>query len=77
MGWGIRQGYHRIVLVCADNLDVFRWLESGKIKTGTTCGILKRLHTRCVERGVQIIPRYIRSGNNLSADGLTRWSGRV
>ena len=72
--WGMKRLSPRIAVVCADNLNVPHWLDSGKVKPGITCKILKKLLAWCVENGVGLIPRYIRSGHNLSADGLTRWS---
>ena len=74
--WGVQRGASRIAAVCADNLNAFRWRDSGKINAGLTCKILKRLLTWCVEKGAELIRRYVRSGHNLSADGLTRWSSQ-
>ena len=71
--WGVRRKSPRIAAVCADNRNVPHWLEYGKVKPGDTCKISKRLLTWCVQKGVEIIPRFVRSGRNLSADGLTRW----
>ena len=72
--WGMCREQPRIVVLRTDNLKVCHWVESGKIKTDTTCKILQRSLAWCVEKGVGVIPRYVRFGHKQSADGLTRWT---
>ena len=72
--WGICRGMPRIVVLCTDNLNVFQWLDTSKSRGLANCPLLRLLLRLCIEVGVGIIPRYIRSLHRISADGLTRWS---
>ena len=72
--WGVRLGLPRIIIPCTDNINVSQWLESSKSHGMATCPLMRRLLHCCIDGGVEIAPRYIRSAQNLSADGSTRWS---
>ena len=70
--WGNRAGVSRILIVCADNLNVFHWLQNWKAKSGTACRTLQALVDYLVDNQVEVIPRYVRSGHNFPCGHLSR-----
>ena len=68
-----RNNWVRRIILRADNINAPNWFESGKAKEGAICRILRVLLQWCIDYYVEVTPRYIRSGHNMSADGLTRW----
>ena len=70
--WGLRDGVERILIVRADNLNVFHWSQNWKAKSGTACRMLQALVDYMVTNRIEVIPRYVRSGHNFSGDHLSR-----
>ena len=66
--WGMEGGPSRILIVCADDLNVFEWLKSWKAKTGCANRMLKALSDYLIEHGIGITTRYVRSGHNFACD---------
>ena len=71
--WGICAGNTRLIILRTDNMHVSHWLNGAKSRNVFACRLLRRILAWCVMEGVGIIPRYVRSGRNITADGLTRW----
>ena len=61
-----------MVIVATDNLDVFPWLRKGKARVGRVRRMLTAFLLWCIHYGIDVIPFYIRSHRNLSADMITR-----
>ena len=72
--WGLREGPPRIIILRTDSINFFQWFESAKSHGLVTSKLLRRILRWCIEHQVEVIPRYVRSAHNVSADGLTRWS---
>ena len=70
--WGMRNGHPRIIIRCTDNYNVFAWLTKWKAKIGTSSRLLRSLIDYLIEHGIEIIPRFVRSGHNFSCDHLSR-----
>ena len=70
--WRQKDSRKRTMIVCADNANVFSWLNKWRSKSGTAHIILKALIDFLIDAEVEIIPRYVRSEHNLAADYLTR-----
>ena len=70
--WGIRNNESRILIICTDNLNVFEWLKSWKAKSGCANRMLQALIDFLIEKGIEIVPRYVRSGHNFPCDHLSR-----
>ena len=83
--WGKEDSSARILIVCTDNMNVFEWLSGWRAKAGCANRMLQALVDYLVEEGIEIIPRYVRSGRNFSCDFLSRanegdideWSHRM
>ena len=76
LSWCCRHSHNRIMIICADNMNVFYWLSKWRSESCTANTILKALIDFLVEAGVEIIPRYVRSDRNAAADFLTRCTGK-
>ena len=72
--WGKEDIHSRILIVCADNMNVSEWLSGWRAKTGCSNRMLQSMIDYLIEEGVGIIPRYVRSGRNFSCDFLSRAS---
>ena len=70
--WHERNQKKRTLIVCTDNMNVFSWLNKWRAKSGTANTLLKALIDFLAEKGIEIIPRYVRSEDNIAADYLTR-----
>ena len=70
--WYQKDSRKRTMIICADNANVFSWLNKWRSKSGTANIILKALIDFMIDAEVEIIPRYVRSEHNLAADYLTR-----
>ena len=55
------------------NRNVFRWLKKGKANHGKASRILKFAMDFVIKHNIEVVPQYLRSAHNISADGLTRW----
>lgn len=72
--WGLLGGSPRIIILRTGNINVFQWFESAKSHGLVTSKLIRLILQWRIEHHVEIIPRYVRSAHNVSADGLTRWS---
>ena len=70
--WRVRNETSRIPIARTDNLNVFRWLQNWKSKSGTVCRMLQASVGYLFEKQVAIIPRYVRSGRNFPCDHFPR-----
>ena len=70
--WGIKDSASRILIICTDNLNLFEWLKLWKAKTGCANRMLQALIDYLIEHGIEIVPRYVRSGHSFSCDFLSR-----
>ena len=74
MIWYDENQSRRHIIICAGNMNVYQLFEEERAKQGDVCRILRFSSQRSLHRDVEAAPRYISSGRNLSADGLTRWN---
>ena len=72
--WGVEDGSHRIIILRTDNINVFQLFESAKSHGEVASKFPRCILRWCIEHQVEVIPRYVRSAHNVSADGLARWS---
>ena len=72
--WGVCASGGRILIICTDNMNVSHLPNADKPHDGCASRLLRKVLSWCVTEGVEITPRYVRSGHNITADGLTRWS---
>ena len=70
--WGMKATTSRILIVCADNLNVSHWLQNSGAKSGTAGRTLQALAGYLIENKIEVIPRYVRIGRNFSCDHLSR-----
>ena len=70
---GMRHGLPRIIILCACNMNWPQRFESSKSHGLATCALLRKLLLLRIDNGVEVIPMYVRSARNISADNLTRW----
>ena len=70
--WANVTGEQRILVVGTDNANVFSWLRRGKARIGRARRILTAFLLWTVKHGIEVIPYYLRTHHNLSADLLTR-----
>ena len=69
---GVAKWKPRIVIMRTDNYNVFSWLSNWKAKTCTSSRILRALIDYLIEKKIEIIPRFGRSGRDFSCDHLAR-----
>ena len=62
----------RIVIVGTDDQNVFSWMRKGNARVGRSRRILTAFPIWCIHRGIEVIPFYLRSHHNSSADLITR-----
>ena len=67
-------GGRRNIALCADNQNVLSWAERARPNAPTPNRILRPINLFCRTHRVDVLPLYVRSDRNLSADGLTRRS---
>ena len=58
--------------LCADNQNALRWAELARSNSPVACRIRRALNLFFLQIKVDVLPVYVRSGQNLFADGLTR-----
>ena len=70
--WGMNGRAPRILIICTDNMNAFEWLTGWRAKVGCANRMLQALIDFLIEKGIEIIPRYVRSGRDFSCDFLPR-----
>ena len=62
----------RIVILGTDNRNVFSWIRKGKARVGRSRRMLAAFLLWCLRNDIEVIPFYMRTNRNLSADFITR-----
>ena len=74
--WGKKGKTALILIICTGNLDVFELLKGRKAKACCSNRMLQALTDYLIDRGVEVIRRYVKSGRNPPAISC-RERGRV
>ena len=70
--WAGICGEKRVIVVGTDNSNVFSWLRRGKARVGKARRMLTAFLLWTVKYDIEIIPFFLRTHHNLSADLITR-----
>ena len=70
--WAGICGEKRVIVVGTDNANVFSWLRRGKARVGKARRMLTAFLLWTVKYNIEIIPFFLRTHHNLSADLITR-----